>query len=200
MDTDKPRFSFQWSPRSVEDVASGQYIGDTIRCTDGRGSELTFTITGSDEAELTECKGVATDGRVTIPSKIPFLFRHEEDELRLSFRVVSIGEKAFYECSSLTRIIIPASVTSIGVSAFSGCKAFAEIVIPASVTEIGDWAFDGCTSLKEIYCLPATPPEVKGFDLGLGKGDVTVYVPRESVERYRFADGWKKYKIRPMQE
>jgi len=37
--------------------------------------------------------------------------------------VTSIGEKAFYNCSSLTSITIPNSVTSIGLSAFGGCSS-----------------------------------------------------------------------------
>ena len=134
MDTDKLRFSFQWSPRSVEDVASGEYIGDNIKCADGRGSELIFTITGRDEVKVTKCEGVASDGCVTIPSKIPFLFRHGEDEIRLSFKVVSIGEEAFYVCRSLKEISIPDTVTTIGYRSFCFCTSLAKIVIPASVT------------------------------------------------------------------
>ena len=150
MDTDKLRFSFQWSPRSVEDVASGEYIGDNIKCADGRGSELIFTITGRDEVKVTKCEGVASDGCVTIPSKIPFLFRHGEDEIRLSFKVVSIGEEAFYVCRSLKEISIPDTVTTIGYRSFCFCTSLAKIVIPASVTSIKSNVFYGCTSLKEI--------------------------------------------------
>ena len=169
MDTDKPRFSFRWMPRSVEDVASGKYIGDTISCTDGRGTMLIFTITGRYEVELAECKGVATDGRVTIPYAIPFLFRYEENELRLSFRVVSIGESAFskYLCSSsLKEIIIPDSVTSIREGSFERCRSLARIDIPESVTTIGGKAFKDCESLKEIII----PGSVTSIGMGAFSG------------------------------
>ena len=89
----------------------------------------------------------------------------------------SIGDKAFYSCSSLTAIEIPSSITSIGTSAFNGCtsleavtlleglqsigvaafrncSALTSIDIPASVTSIGKSTFDGCTSLAA-----ATLPE-----------------------------------------
>ena len=90
----------------------------------------------------------------------------------------SIGDKAFYSCSSLTAIDIPSSITSIGTSAFNGCtileavtlpdglqsigedafrgcSALTSIDIPASVTSIGEYAFYGCTSLTAIR-IPGT--------------------------------------------
>ncbi|MCH5171750.1 MAG: leucine-rich repeat domain-containing protein [Erysipelotrichales bacterium] len=64
--------------------------------------------------------------------------------------VTSIGEFAFFNCSSLTTITIPSSVTSIGESAFKGCSSLTSITVPSSVTSIGKNAFQECTSLKSL--------------------------------------------------
>ena len=64
--------------------------------------------------------------------------------------VTSIGDYAFYRCSSLTRTIIPNSVKSIGRCAFSDCSSLTSATIGESVTSIGYGAFSGCSSLKSV--------------------------------------------------
>ena len=64
--------------------------------------------------------------------------------------VTSIGDLAFYYCTSLTSVTIPDGVTSIGYAAFSGCTGLTSVTIPDSVTSIGDSAFSGCTGLTSV--------------------------------------------------
>ena len=64
--------------------------------------------------------------------------------------VTSIGDAAFYNCTSLTNITIPDSVISIGDYAFYYCLNLISITIPDSVRSIGDGAFDYCTRLASI--------------------------------------------------
>ena len=67
------------------------------------------------------------------------------------YSVTSIGDRAFYWCSSLTSIVIPDSVTSIGGAAFYDCSSLTNITIPDGVTSIGSSAFYDCDSLKEVH-------------------------------------------------
>ena len=64
--------------------------------------------------------------------------------------VTSIGDATFRNCISLTSIEIPDSVTSIGTSAFFGCSSLTSVKIPDSVTSIGTSAFSGCNSLTSV--------------------------------------------------
>ena len=65
--------------------------------------------------------------------------------------VTSIGEYAFYNCSSLTSVTIPNGVTSIGYRAFDNCTSLTSVTIPNSVTSIGWDAFSGCSALTDVY-------------------------------------------------
>ena len=97
-------------------------------------------------------------GSVLIPSTVTYN--------KTTYSVTSIGEYAFYNCSSLTSVSIPNSVTSIGWSAFDGCSSLASITIPNSVTSIGWGAFSGCSGLTSpvynAHCFAYMPTSYEG--------------------------------------
>ena len=64
--------------------------------------------------------------------------------------VESIGESAFYYCDNLTDVTLQDGVKSIGDAAFIWCNNLTNIVLPNSVTSIGYYAFKDCTSLTSI--------------------------------------------------
>lgn len=65
-------------------------------------------------------------------------------------RVISIGEKAFFDCKVLTSIVIPSCVSTIGNNAFQNCENLSSVAIPNTITSIGEFAFCGCKSMTSI--------------------------------------------------
>ena len=137
--------------------------------------------------------------------------------------VTSIGESAFAVCFSLpafygkfassdnrclivdgvlnsfaigcgaTEFTVPNSVTSIGNDVFNSQYGLESITIPNSVTSIGDRAFSSCMRLTSVYCKPTTPPIGATSMFNSNASERKIYVPRNSVEAYKSADGWKDY-------
>lgn len=72
------------------------------------------------------------------------------DELRYFTGLSSIGNYAFYDCESLTSIILPSGITYIGKEAFNGCINLSHISLPASISSLGTKAFYACRSLSSL--------------------------------------------------
>ena len=101
----------------------------------------------------------------------------------------SIGDKAFYSCSSLTAIDIPSSVTSIGASAFNGCTRLKDVTLPNGLESIGSYAFNSCTSLTAIE-IPSSITSIAENTFGgcTSLEDVTLPDGLESIGSYAFRD------------
>ena len=121
--------------------------------------------------------------------------------------VTTIGGSAFNGCTGLTSLTIPNSVTSIGKFAFEGCSNLNTISIGNSVSTIGDGAFRDCVGLKSFQSSNITPPAVvfnyppydnynfEAYNTFYNVPTTTcvLYVPANSVEMYRNAEGWKEF-------
>ena len=104
---------------------------------------------------LTVCNPISKETtEIHIPSQIRYG--------KYTYKVTSIGDRAFYICSGLTSITIPNSVTSIEKDVFYSCKALTSITIPNSVTSIGGHAFHECESLASI-AIPNSVTSIGGW-------------------------------------
>ena len=66
--------------------------------------------------------------------------------------VTSLGEYAFYECTSIKNFVINDNVTSIGNGLLRGCTSLESLVVGNGVENIdGGYIIYGCTSLKNLY-------------------------------------------------
>ena len=63
--------------------------------------------------------------------------------------VTAIGERAFWECDTLTSVTVPREVTSVGAFAFLGCRALTTVTFAEGslCTSIGTRAFSDCRAL-----------------------------------------------------
>lgn len=85
-------------------------------------------------------------GNVTIPTSVNYA--------GTTYKVISIGESAFFSCVELKKVTIPNTITSIGKYAFSDCANLSKVQIPKSVAEIGRFAFHDCPGLSTIIIDP----------------------------------------------
>ena len=69
----------------------------------------------------------------------------------ITYKVTSLGEDCFEDCSSLTSINLPSSITSLGSYCFSGCSSLTSIELPSGITSFGRRCFFNCGNLKSVY-------------------------------------------------
>jgi hypothetical protein len=103
--------------------------------------------------------------------------------------VTTIGDCAFYYCTSLKSINIPSSVTRIGNNAFYYCSGLTSINIPSSVTSIGGYAFNSCTSLASIN-IPSSVTTISASAFAYCSGLTSVTIPSSvtTIDSSAFAD------------
>ncbi len=131
------------------DIKSGSCAWNMEWALDENG---TLTITGSGSMDN------------FAPTDAPWYpWREEIRSVRLEGNITSVGNYAFYNCTSLTRVDLGVNVTHIGGRAFAQCPALEAFYygVRTSGASIGECAFYDCTSLK-TFALP-TPVNVDAY-------------------------------------
>ena len=107
--------------------------------------------------------------------------------------ITSLGYGCFYGCSSLTSINLPSSITSLGESCFSGCRSLTSIELPSNITSLGGDCFRYCISLTSMLCLAVEPPiysPKQYHDPHVVYNTTRLYVPKESIDKYKQNSAW----------
>ena len=117
--------------------------------------------------------------------------------------ITIIGDSAFAGLNTISEIVIPEGVTIIGENAFWDCTGLTKLVLPSTITEIKRGAFifsapsHAASTNSIVLIISATVPPTNAYNsnsYSFMNGKVTaIYVPAESVEAYKAANGWKNY-------
>ncbi len=100
-----------------------------------------MTVIGADLFEgceaLTTVKVILEDGTVI----------GNDNEVLIPRSATAVG--GFYNCKSITKVILPQGITLISAEAFSGCTELSYIRMPSDLETVGYNAFYNCTKLGE---------------------------------------------------
>lgn len=107
----------------------------SIKASDSLCSVGAFSFSGTAWYD-SQPDGVVYIGRVAVGCK-----GSTASQITLAENTVSIADRCFYGCKSITSVTLPQGLETVGREAFFACTALADITVPMTVTEIGYHAF-----------------------------------------------------------
>lgn len=84
-------------------------------------------------------------------------------------------------------------ITILNRDSFYGCSSLTSIILPASLKKIAPYAFHLCRNLT-IYCKATTPPTSSG-GIFTNATISKIYVPMKSVDVYKADENWKWFEF-----
>lgn len=130
----------------------------------------------------------------------PSAFKNDSaiEEIIMPESLYGLGVEAFANCTSMRSVVIR-GISSVGKQSFQGCTGLQWVSLSDKTTSLGEDSFDGCTGIKYVKSYAELPPE--GFvnfpELVPQKG--TLFVPKNSVDYYRYSPTWENWlDIRPL--
>ena len=122
----------------------------------GTGAMKNFTVNSKNDARPWKdfissiTKGVVAQGVTNVGDR-SFYNCSSMTSVELTDGIILITGGAFENCTSLTSLTLPKGLEKFGGNAFKGCTGLTgELVIPDSVREIRNWAFMNCTSISSV--------------------------------------------------
>ena len=113
------------------------------------------------------------------------------EKLVIPGNVKRIG--SFFHCNKLVEVIVEEGAIESG--SYDYCKKLKKVTLPTTVQTVN--GFSECDSLTDFYIKAQTPPKGVSsytFKETVYNDNFTIWVPMESVDTYKSADGWKEYK------
>ena len=156
---------------------------------------LPSTITTIEDDAFHECPTLSS---INIPNGVKSIgtYAFAGDllltEIMLPQSIETIGKNAF-AATGLRSFALPEGFTAVAESICFNCKSLTSLTLPSTTTNVGYRAFSYCEKLTEIHCKATTPPTLEQYafeDVVTGR---KIYVPHDSVEAYKTADGWSDF-------
>lgn len=196
-------FCFCWDIQSVVIPQSVKRIGNYAFYDCGALSDVSIEegVESIGDAAFMNCGSMKS---ATIPNSVTTigvsLFAACENlaSIEIGTGLTRLEDSMFMWCSNLVGVTIPENITSIGTEAFMNCKSLKSITLPSSIESVDGYAFYYCENLESVYCKAVTPPVAnsKYYLWGAFDGNAenrVIYVPAESVDAYKSAEGWSEY-------
>lgn len=131
--------SVNWTP-THNYAAPGDYV---IKLTVTRGQMVFYGTSSSGQYSGLLRYASGSDSR-------NYVYRNAIRKVEVGSGITKIGNFAFYNCYSLSSVIIPNSVTSIGTDVFNACYGLSSITFPDGITIIDQSEFNNCYSLLGV--------------------------------------------------
>ena len=191
-------------PSTLKSVKKNTFYGDNAL---GRGSEVVFSEGLDSLGQDAFC--FSRIEKINLPNSLKYIgsgcfYSTSIKDLYMPDDIEEIDDSTLN--TSFEHLHLPKNLKRIQWWSIAGM--YKTLTFPASVEFVGYQSINSCPLLEELHCLAVVPP-VCGhegspyYQLEPNYGDtfndriveeVVLYVPKGSVEAYRSADGWNKFK------